>query len=379
MTGSALRTAEVSLDAIRHNVQFIKNRTGGNVIIVVKANAYGHGAVPVGRAALEAGATMLGVADLSEAYALRDGGITAPVLCWIHGPSSDFDEVVARDITLAIGFESQLERLAAAAGKAGKVAELHLKLDTGLSRNGASSEDWPSLFARAKQLENEGLVKVRGMFTHISNTNDDEDRLQQEQFERAIVALREAGIEPEYLHMASSAATLTSPHLYYNTVRVGLLTYGLSPFDDQTSAEIGLRPAMTLRAQVAAIRDVEAGAGVSYSYIYRVPSATRLALVPVGYADGLRRALSGAGASAVIRGKRCPIVGRISMDQFLMNLEPLGDEAAEIDLGEPVTLFGDPEQGAPSIDEWAAFADTINYEIATGIGVRVAREWVEAE
>lgn len=378
MTGSALRTATISLDAIRHNVRFVKERTGGgNVIIVVKANGYGHGAVQVGKAALEAGASLLGVADLSEAYALRDGGITAPVLCWIHGPSSDFDEVVSRDITLAIGFVSQLERLAEAAKRAGKVAELHLKIDTGLSRNGASAADWAALFTRARELQDAGLVKVRGIFTHLSNTNDEEDRAQQVQFDRAIGELRAAGIEPEMMHMASSAATLTSPHLHYNTVRVGLLTYGLSPFDDQTSAEIGLKPAMTLTAQVAAVRDVEAGAGVSYSYIYRVPEATRLALVPVGYADGLRRALSGAGATAVIRGKRCPIVGRVSMDQFLMNLDPLGDEAADIDLGEPVTLFGDPESGAPSMDEWAEFADTINYEIATGIGPRVVREWVE--
>lgn len=377
MTGSALRTAQVSLAAIRANVRFIRERTGGNVISVVKANGYGHGAVQVGQAALDAGASLLGVADLQEAYALRDGGITAPILCWIHGPSSDFDEVVARGITLAIGFESQLERLAEAARRADTPAEIHLKIDTGLSRNGASPAAWQQLFARAAQLDAEGVVKVKGIFTHLSNTDDVADREQQAQFELALAALRASGIEPEFIHMASSAATLTSPHLFYNTVRVGLLTYGLSPFEDQTSHEIGLRPAMTLTAQVAAVRNVSAGAGVSYSYTYRVPRDTRLALVPVGYADGLRRALSNSGASVIVRGTRCPIVGRISMDQFLVNLEPLGEAAGEIDLGEVVTLFGDPQQGAPSMDEWAAYADTINYEIATGIGPRVVREWVD--
>lgn len=374
---TALRTAEISLDAVRHNVRSIRERTGGHVISVVKANGYGHGAIEVANAALEAGATMLGVADLSEAYALRDAGITAPILCWLHGPQSEFRDVLEQNITLGIGFQSQLERLGDVARRYGATAEIHIKIDTGLSRNGAAPDEWPSLFGRAKELQDAGFIRVRGIFTHLSNAGEAEDLAQQAEFERALATLRGFGIEPDFIHMASSAATVTSPHLYYNTVRVGLLTYGLSPFEDKTAHDIGLVPVMTLKAQIAALRNVKNGAGVSYNFIYRVPSDTRLALVPIGYADGLRRALSGKGASVIIRGVRCPIVGRISMDQFLVNLEPLGAEAEKLDLGEPVTLFGDPQKGAPSMDEWAAYADTINYEIATGIGARIQRVTVE--
>lgn len=373
MSTPALRTAEISVDAIRHNVRFIRERTGGNVIIVVKANGYGHGAETVARAALEAGATMLGVADLSEAYALREAGITAPLLCWIHGPESDMDEVLRHDISLAVSYRSQLDRLAEAAQRAGKTAEIQLKIDTGLSRNGASADEWDELFSLAKRLQDKGLISVKGLFTHLSNAGDDEDLLQKEQFERALEKLRGIGIEPDMLHMASSAATITSPHLYYNTVRVGLLTYGLSPFEGVSPIELGLIPAMTLKAQILAVRNAKEGVGVSYSYIYRCEADTRLALVPVGYADGFRRSLSGAGAEALVRGVRCPIVGRVSMDQFLVNLAPLGDEASGIDIGEQVTVFGDPREGCMSMDELADLAGTISYEIAVGIGPRVQR------
>lgn len=379
MNDSALRIAEISLDAVRHNVRSVLERTGGHLITVVKANGYGHGAADVARAALEAGTTMLGVADLSEAYALREAGITAPIMCWIHGPHSDFDEALERDVTLAIGFESQLEKLAGSALRLGKTAPIQLKIDTGLSRNGASADEWETLFRRAYALQSEGIVRVEGIFTHLSNAGAEEDLAQQAEFERALTLLRGIGIEPEYIHMASSAATITSPHLYYNTVRVGLLTYGLSPFEDKTAADLGLRPVMTLTAQIAALRNVREGAGVSYNFIYRVPRNTRLALVPVGYADGLRRALSGKGASVSILGTRCPIVGRISMDQFLVNLEPLGERAETLELGDRVVLFGDPLTGAPSMDEWATYADTINYEIATGISSRVVRVVTDSE
>jgi len=373
MSTPALRTAEISVEAIKHNVRFIRERTGGHVIIVVKANGYGHGAETVARAALDAGATMLGVADLSEGYALRDAGITAPLLCWIHGPDTDMDEVLERDISLAISYRPQLERFAEAAQRAGRTAEIQLKIDTGLSRNGASPDEWEDLFTRAKTLQDDGLIRVKGIFSHLSNAGDEEDLLQQEQFERALGMLREAGIEPEMVHMASSAATITSPHLYYNTVRVGLLTYGLSPFDGVSPVELGLKPAMTLKAQILAVRNSKEGVGVSYSYIYRCEADTRLALVPVGYADGFRRSLSGAGAEALVRGVRCPIVGRVSMDQFLVNLAPLGEDAASIGIGEEATIFGDPREGCMSMDELAALAGTISYEISVGIGPRVER------
>lgn len=372
-TGS-MRVAEISLPAIRHNVRHLREMTGGHVITVLKANGYGHGAAIVGKAALEAGATMLGVADLEEAIALRDAGIEARVMCWLHGARVDFVAAVERNIEIAVSNLAQLESLAAAAKKLGSVAELQFKIDTGLSRNGASPQDWTELFTRGAALEAEGVVRVRGLFSHLSNTNDAEDRAQAAQFESALALLRAAGCEPEMIHLASSAATMTSPHLYYNTVRVGMATYGLSPLADRTSADLGLIPAMTLRSEIVALRDVPAGTGISYGFNHVTQSETTLALVPIGYADGMPRALNGAGATVAIAGQHCPIVGRIGMDQCIVDIGKLGKK---VNLGDPVILFGDPSTGVPPVEVWAELMRTINYEIVASIGSRVVRVAVD--
>lgn len=313
---------------------------------------------------------MVATADLEEALALREAGIEAPILCWLHGVRVDFADAVAADIEIGVSRVQQLEALADAARRVGRTATAQLKVDTGLSRNGAAPDEWAGLFARAAELAQQGLVRVRGVFSHLANAGDEHDRGQAARFDEAIALLREAGIDPEMQHLAASAATLSSPHLHYNTVRVGMAAYGLSPFADKTSAQLGLVPAMTLRSEIVALRGVPAGTGVSYGFNHVCETATTLALVPMGYADGMPRALNGAGAWVTVAGEPRPIVGRIGMDQFIVDVGPL---AGRVALGEPVVLFGDPELGHPPVEIWAGLMRTINYEIVAGIGSRVRR------
>ena len=368
-TGS-IRIAEISVGAIRHNVARVRELTGGAVIVVVKADGYGHGATIAAEAALAGGAAMVATADLEEALTLRERGIRAPILCWLHGARVDFADAVAADIEIGVSHLTQLEAVAEAARAARTTATVQFKVDTGLSRNGAAPEEWSALFARAKALVDAGLIRVHGVFSHLANAGDDNDRLQAERFDAAVAGLRAVGIEPEMIHLAASAATLRSPHLHYNTVRVGVAAFGLSPFADQTSAQLGLIPAMTLRSEIVALRGVPAGTGVSYGFNHVCETATTLALVPIGYADGMPRALNGAGAWVTVAGEHRPIVGRIGMDQFIVDVGPL---AGRLELGDEVVLFGDPEQGHPPVEIWAGLMRTINYEIIVGIGPRVRR------
>lgn len=365
-----MRVAEVSLPAIRHNVRRLREVAGGAVIAVVKAGGYGHGAVISARAALEGGAVLIGVADLEEALALREGGIEAPILCWLHGARVDWGAAVEASIEVGISHLTQLEAVAAAAERLGRTATVQFKVDTGLSRNGAAPEEWAELFTRAADLVRDGAVCVRGIFSHLANAGEPEDLAQGARFDAAVSLLRQAGIEPELVHLAASAATFTRPQLRYNTVRVGMAIYGLSPFADRTSAELGLVPAMTLRSEIVGLRPVPGGTGVSYGYNHVAQAETTLALVPMGYADGLPRALNGAGATVAIAGKHCPIVGRIGMDQCIVDL---GSLARKVSVGEPVILFGDPSTGVPPVEVWSELMRTINYEIVVGIGPRVLR------
>ncbi|WP_244303294.1 alanine racemase [Leucobacter coleopterorum] len=370
MGAEAMRVAEISLPAIRHNVARIREITGGSVIVVVKADGYGHGAAIAAGAALEGGATMIATADLEEALSLREQGIVGPILCWLHGVHTDFAAAVAADIEIGVSHSRHLEAVAAAATAQGKVATVQFKIDTGLSRNGAAPEEWQPLFRRAAELVSAGVLRVRGIFSHLANAGAENDRTQATRFDAAVELLRAAGIDPEMIHLAASAATLRSPHLHYNTVRVGVAAFGLSPFADTTSAQLGLVPAMTLRSEIVALRGVPAGTGVSYGFNHICETATTLALVPIGYADGMPRALNGAGAWVTIAGEHRPIVGRIGMDQFIVDVGPL---AGRLQLGDPVVLFGDPELGNPPVEIWAGLMRTINYEIIVGIGTRVHR------
>ena len=368
-----LREAVIDLDAIRGNVETLRRTIGTeHLIAVVKANGYGHGAVPVARAALTGGAGRLGVADLAEALELRDAGITAPVLAWLHDSDPDFDAALAADVEVGVSTLAQLDALAAAAERAGRIAVAHLKLDTGLSRNGVAPDVWSQAVRAARAAEEAGLLRVTGVFSHLSGTDAESDVAQADAFDRGLAQAARAGLDPELVHLAASGAALTLPRARYNTVRIGIAMYGVSPFPERDPGEFGLSPAMTLRSRVVAVRRIPQGQGVSYGHTYRAPRDTTLALVPVGYADGVPRQASGR-AEVSIGGKRHPIAGRVAMDQIVI---AVGDEPVQV--GDDVVLFGDPATGAPSAEDWARAADTIGYEIVTRLGRRVTRRYVGA-
>ena len=360
------REATIDLDAIADNVRHFRRLTGVEVIAVIKANAYGHGAAATAVAALSAGATRLGVAEIPEALELRRQGVHAPLMAWLHAPGERFEHAAAQDIEIGISSFDQLEA-AAAAASVDRPVGVHLKFETGLSRNGIAPADWGRVLAETARLERIGRLRVVGLFSHLSNTSADDDRSALAKFEEGVAAAASFGIHPEIRHIAATAAAIDLPEMRLDAVRIGVGLYGLSPFDDRSSAELGLRPAMTLRGAIAAVRRVPAGTGVSYGYDHRTDRDTTLVLVPLGYADGVPRSASGK-LPVSIGGRRFVNVGRIAMDQFVVDV---GD--TPVSIGDEVVLFGDPTLGVPSAADWAAAADTINYEIVTRIGPRVPR------
>ncbi len=368
------REAVIDLDAVRHNARHLAEAVApARVMAVVKADAYGHGAVAVARAALDAGVDWLGVADLDEAIALRGAGIDAPLLAWLHDPGARFAPAISRDIDLGVSSVDQLEAIADAAAAVDLVANVHLKLDTGLSRNGFAPADWAAAVTRAAELEHDGRIRVRGLFSHLSNTSPDEDAAQLDAFLHGVEAAEAAGLTAELRHLASTAAAIRFPEARLDMVRIGIGLYGVPPYSDgTTAADMGLRPVMTLRGRIAAVRHVEPGTGASYGYTWRAERPTRLALVPLGYGDGVPRQASGR-AEVAIDGTRYPVVGRVAMDQFIVDV---GE--ADIAVGDEVVLFGDPATGAPSADDWGDASDSIAYEIVTRIGARVPRTHLDA-
>jgi alanine racemase len=361
------REARIDLDALRSNLGIMRQHVAPALLMaVVKADAYGHGAELVARTVADVGADWLGVADLEEGLALRRAGIETPMLAWLHGPDPDFTLAVAAGIDLGISSLAQLERAAATTSGLGP-AVVQLKVDSGLSRNGIAPAERAAVFDRAAALERSGGIRVRGIFSHLSNTSAADDDRQLAVFDHAVAEARAAGLDPELRHLAATQAALERPLTRFELVRIGIGLYGLPASDSVDAAALGLRPIMQLSAAVAAVRRVPAGTHVSYGYTHRTHEETTLALVPLGYADGVPRAASNRGAVS-IRGRRCPVVGRIAMDQFLVDV---GDGRVEV--GDRAVLWGDPADGVPSAEDWAAAADTIGYEIVTRVGSRVPR------
>ncbi|WP_405371762.1 MULTISPECIES: alanine racemase [unclassified Microbacterium] len=371
MSAGVAREAVVDVSAIEHNVRHLRALTQTEVIAVVKADGYGHGAERSARAALAGGADRLAVADVGEGLALRAAGIDAPILAWLHAPGESFTEAAAARLELGISSFDQLAAAGAAASE-GHPVDVHLKVETGLARNGIAPADYRAVFDEAARLEAAGLVRVVGMFSHLSNTSPADDRAALSRFTVAQAGAEAAGLRPRLRHLAASHAAIDLPAARLNCVRLGIAIYGLSPFDDRSSADLGLRPAMTLRGAVAAVRRVPAGQGVSYGYLHRTTTESTLALVSLGYADGVPRAASGAGP-VMIGGQRYTVAGRIAMDQFVVDVGH-----AEVAVGDEAVLFGDPSTGAPSAGEWADAAGTINYEIVTRVGPRVPRREVRS-
>ncbi|HEU5222445.1 MAG TPA: alanine racemase [Candidatus Lumbricidophila sp.] len=364
-----LREALIDLAAYRANIARVTALVSPSAVLaVVKADAYGHGMEQCARAALEAGATWLGTADRAEAQALRAAGITAPILCWLHAPGATFDAEVQADIDLGISSVEQLAAAAQAGHSVGRPARVHLKVETGLGRNGVAGYDWERVLLQAREAARAGAIVVVGIWSHLAGTSAEADAEQAAAFNSALALAASLGIDPELRHLAASGAALSEPELRYDLVRIGIAGYGLSPWAGERGVdEFGLTPVMTLRSKVAAVRRVEPGHGVSYGHTWRAEHPTGLALVPLGYADGIPRQASGR-AEVWLAGQRMPVVGRIAMDQFVVET---GDVPVEV--GDEVVVFGDGSTGAPTAEDWAGWSDSIGYEIVTRLGPRVTR------
>jgi alanine racemase len=364
-----LRTeARVDLDAIRDNVATLRAGTSAEVMAVVKADGYGHGLLPAAQAALAGGAGWLGVAFLEEALALRAGGVAAPLLCWLAAPGEDLAAAVAAGVDLSAGAVWTVTEVAAAAHAAGRPARLHLKVDTGLSRGGAAAADWPDLVVAAAKAAAAAEVEIVGIWSHFAHADAPGHPTSAGQ----LVAYREAlalaarlGVVPQVRHLANSAATLTLPAAHFDLVRPGIAVYGLSPVPQESG--FGLVPAMSLRSHVALAKRVPAGAGVSYGHAYTTDRETGLALVPLGYADGVPRAATNCGP-VLLGGRRRTISGRVCMDQFVVDVG-----ADDVQAGDEVVLFGPGTAGEPTAQDWADALGTISYEIVTRVGARVPR------
>jgi alanine racemase len=365
--------AEIDLTALEANVRTLRALApASELMAVVKADAYGHGLLPVARAAVRGGATWLGAAQLSEAFALRDAGITTRLLTWLTVPGSDFRGALERDIDLSASAPWVLDEIAAAASALVRTARVHLKVDTGLGRGGAFGIDWTTLVQHARRLEEEGPVTVVGVWTHFAHADSPEHPTvlaQQERFFEAVTEAEQAGLRPEVRHLANSAATLVHPAAHADLVRPGIAMYGLTPVP-QVDDDFGLRPVMTLRARLALVKVLPAGQGISYGHAYVPEVDTVVGLVPAGYADGIPRNATNVGP-LLVDGRRTTIAGRVCMDQFVVDLGP-GSRARA---GDVVTLFGGAP-GEPTAQEWADATDTISYEIVTRLGARVPRLYV---
>jgi alanine racemase len=369
--------ARIDLDAVRANVTALAAHAGGaTVMAVVKADGYGHGMVPCARAALAGGAGWLGVAFVEEALALRAIGIDVPILAWLAAPGEPLAPAVAADVDLSASAPWALGEIATAAHAAGRPASVHLKVDTGLSRAGATVADWPGLVTAAAKAEAEGVLRVIGVWSHFAYADAPEHPVTLAQlrvFAEALDVAATAGLRPQLRHIAQSAATLVAPDARYDLVRPGLAVYGLSPVPHLgTAVDFGLTPAMTLSARVALTKRVPTGSGVSYGHTYRTSAEAMLALVPLGYADGVPRR-AGNRSEVLVAGRRRRVSGTVCMDQFVVDV---ADDPVQA--GDEVVLFGPGSAGEPTAQDWAEALDTISYEVVSRIGPRVPRVYVGA-
>lgn len=356
--------AIIDLDRISENVTFLKKTAGVDLMAVVKADAYGHGLIPTARAALAGGATHLGVALLEEALSLREAGITAPILAWLVPPGSNYKSAVDHDIELAAASIIALEQIGAV--KSEKRPRVHLEVDTGMTRGGFLSE-WGKLDGH--HVANIDIVGIFSHFARADEPGEEQNNLQRARFKEMVTTLESFGFTNLVRHLSNSAATLKDSDSRFDMVRTGIAIYGLTP-DVHTlgsSSSLGLKSAMTVRAKLHLVKDVPAGSPVGYGATATTSRDTKLGVVAMGYADGIPRTAQGAGI--FVHGKRAPIIGRVSMDQFVVDL---GSDSKAIS-GDWVEVFGDGSAGGYTAEDWGSASGSINYEIVTRIGPRVPR------
>lgn len=376
LTPGVLAEAVVDLGAIAQNVRVLREHAGGaQLMAVVKADGYGHGATQVGRAALAAGATELGVATISEGLALRADGITAPVLAWLHPPGIDFGPALLADLEIAVSSVGQLDDVVDAVRRTGRTATLTVKVDTGLNRNGVAPAQFPSMLTALRRSVAEGTVRLRGLMSHMVYADQPDNPvndLQGQRFSAMLSQARNKGVTFEVAHLSNSSSTMSRPDLSFDMVRPGVAIYGLSPVPQL--GDMGLTPAMTVKCAVALVKSISAGEGVSYGHAWIAERDTTVALMPIGYADGVFRSLGGR-LEVLINGRRRPGVGRICMDQFVVDLGPGPVDVAE---GDEAILFGPGTRGEPTAQDLADLLGTIHYEVVTSPRGRIIRTYREA-
>ncbi len=377
LTPGVLAEAVVDLGAIEHNVRVLREHAGrAQVMAVVKADGYGHGATRVARAALAAGAAELGVATVDEALALRADGIAAPVLAWLHPPGIDFGPALLADVEIAVSCVRQLDELLDAVRRTGRTATVTVKVDTGLNRNGVAPASYPSMLAALRQAVADDAIRLRGLMSHMVYADQPDNPIndvQAQRFSDMLAQARDKGLRFEVAHLANSSATMSRPDLAFDLVRPGVAVYGLSPV--LGLGDMGLIPAMTVKCTVALVKSIRAGEGVSYGHTWVADRDTNLALLPIGYADGVFRALGGR-LDVLINGRRRPGVGRICMDQFLVELGPGQPDVAE---GDEAILFGPGTRGEATAQDWADLLGNIHSEVVTSPRGRITRTYREAE
>ena len=363
-TPTPLATRVVDHGAIAHNVRTLLDRAQRPVMAVVKADAFGHGAVEVAATALAAGATWLGVATVDEALSLRGAGFDAPIFAWLIDPWSELEAAIRLRVSLSCPNLGTLDAIAVASARAGVAALVHLELDTGMARGGAAAGEWVALCAAAREAELRGALVVDGVWSHLALASDPAPQSVASalaEFAAGAEVARLAALRPAELHIANSAGALAHPETRMTMVRAGAALYGI---ETVTGARYGLRPAMRVTSRVIQLRQIPAGTGVGYHHSFVTASDTALALIPVGYGDGVPRALSH-GGRVVIGGRSFAIRGLVSMDQLVAEVD------GDVRLGDEVVLIGGAP-GEPSAAEWASLASTIPHEVFTGFGTRVA-------
>ena len=365
-------SAEINLSAIADNLKLIKGKTNAQVLAVVKADAYGHGLIQVGKAAEAAGANWLGTALLEEGIALRNNGIKVPIISWLTPLGEDFKTAINLDIDLSISSIELLTEVIAAGKVVKKIPRVHIEVDTGMSRGGVG-DDWQLFLTELSKTVKANEINIIGIWSHFARADEPGQAMNQEQlntFEDRIKSASNVGIKPEFIHIANSAAALTNNGAHKNIIRWGIGLYGLSPDINNLgdSKSLKLKPAMRLKAKLHLVKAVKAGVSVGYGGTAITKSDTKLGVVTLGYADGVPRNANNL-AGVFVDGKRAPLIGRVSMDQFVVDLG-INSSAKT---GDEVIVFGDGSSGEYTADEWAKASGTINYEIVTRIGSRVPR------
>lgn len=362
--------ADIDLNAVAHNVRALRDHSAGaSVCAVVKADGYGHGAVPVGRAAIEAGAEWLAVALVEEGRLLRDAGLRCPILLLSEPRPLEMVEVVAYDLTPTVYSGEGLAAAAAAANQRAITLDVQVKIDTGMGRVGIAPDEAVAL---ARAIDDKPSLRLSGLWTHCAVADAPDDPFTSEQLDRfdaAVAAVKDAGIDVPMVHAANSAVALAHPRGRYDMVRCGIAVYGIAP-SPALADELDLRPALTLRSQVSYVKRVAAGERISYGRTWAAPRETTIATVPIGYADGIRRRAGAVGAEVVVAGRRHPIVGTVTMDQLMVDC---GDH--EVRSGDEVVLIGSDGAATVGADEWAGWLDTIGYEVVCDIESRVPRRY----